>query len=213
MDLTEAISTQRAIRRLKPDPVDDDVIKRCLQLAIHAPSGGNRQGWEWIVVKDPEVKAALARQYRMVWKIYGGLGRLLYGGDEKQRRTLDAVQWQVDHFEQIPALVVPCLRGIALPIPSIVRTSRYGSIYPAIQNFLLAARVEGLGAALVTLPLWSRIVAHRILNLPPTVEPIAVIPIGWPKGRYGPNTRRSLEKVLHFDRYGNKESETHRPKP
>jgi len=202
MDLEEAITTQRAIRRLKPDAVDDEVLLRCLRLASHAPSGGNAQGFEFILVRDPVVKAALGRQYGRSWAVYSGLGRLLSGDRPRRRRVIEAVQWQVDHWEDIPVLVVVCLRGIALPVPAVLRISRYGSVFPAVQNFLLAARAEGLGTTLTTLPLWSRLAAHRILGLPWNVEPVAVIPVGWPRGRHGPTTRRPVEESVHLDRYG-----------
>ena len=83
-------------------------------------------------------------------------------------------------------------------------TSYYGSIFPSIQNFLLAARAVGLGAALITLPLWNLIGARRALGLPWNVTPCAVIPVGWPTGRYGPTTRRPIEDVVSIDRYGNR---------
>ncbi|MGH2676543.1 MAG: nitroreductase family protein [Actinomycetota bacterium] len=204
MELEEAITTQRAIRRLKPDPVDDEVLLRCLRLAAHAPSGGNSQGFEFILVRDTSVRAALGRQYRRSWSVYGGLGRMLYGDRARTRKIIDAVQWQVDHWEEVPVLVVVCLRGVSVPVPAVLRISRYGSVFPAVQNFLLAARAEGLGATLTTLPLWSRLAAHRILGLPWNVEPVAVIPVGWPRGRYGPTSRRPVEDSIHLDRYGRK---------
>ena len=204
MELTEAITTQRAIRRLRPDPVDDDLLVRCLELAMKAPSGGNRQGTEWILVRDRRAKGALARQYRRSWTLYGGLGRLLYGRREQTRKILDAVQWQVDHFEEIPVVVVACIRGVAIPVPGVLRSSRYGSVYPAVQNFLLACRAEGLGAVLTTLPLWSQWAVRRILSIPWNVEPVAVIPVGWPRGRYGPTRRRPVASALHLERYGNR---------
>lgn len=204
MDLVEAMATQRAIRRLKPDPVDDEVLLRCLALAGKAPTGGNSQGVEWILVRDPERKRALGRQYRRAWSVYGGAGKLLYGRDESTARILRAVDWQLAHWEQVPVVVVACLRGIALPFPAVARTSRYGSVFPSIQNFLLAARNEGLGATLTTLPLWSRVAAHRILDIPWNVEPVAAIPVGWPRGRYGPTTRQPIERSVHADRYGNR---------
>jgi len=206
MPLGEAMRTQRAIRRLKPDPVDDEVLLRCIELSLKAPTGGNTQSWQWILVRDREVKAKLARFYRQSWSIYGGLGRWLRGGDEKMRRVIEAVQWQVDHFEDVPVLVVPCLRGPRLTFLPIIGSSYYGSIYPAIQNFLLACRAEGLGAALTTLPLWSSTLARRALRLPFNVQPVAVIPVGWPKGRYGPTTRKPVEKVVHYDRWGNRKT-------
>jgi nitroreductase len=206
MTLSEAMRTQRALRRLKPDPVEDEVLLRCIDLALRAPTGGNMQTWEWILVRDREVKSKLARFYRQSWSIYGGLGRRLRGGDEKTRKIIDAVQWQVDHFEDIPVVVIPCLRGLRLTLIPILGSSYYGSIYPAIQNFLLACRAEGLGAALTTLPLWSSMLARRALGLPFNVQPVAVIPVGWPKGRYGPTSRKPVAKVVHYDRWRNRKA-------
>jgi nitroreductase len=203
MPLREAMQTQRSIRRLRPDPVDDDVLFRCLELATRAPTGGNNQSWHWVVVRDPDVKAALARSYRQAWRLYGRAGRILTRGNERMRRILDAVQWQVDHFEEVPVVVVACLEGARFGALPIVATTYYGSIYPAVQNFLLACRAEGLGAGLVTLPLWSATKARRALGLPFSVQPAAVVPVGWPRGRYGPTTRKPLEKVVHLDRFGN----------
>ncbi len=204
MPLREAMESQRAIRRLKADPVDNELLLRCIELALKAPTGSNAQNWEWIVVRDPEVKAKLAKYYRQSWRIYGGLGRRRMRGHDKMLRNIDAVQWQVDHFEEIPVLVIPCLRGPRLTFFPMGASSHFGSIYPAIQNFLLACRAEGLGAALTTLPLWSTTQARRALGLPFGVQPCAVIPVGWPKGRYGPTSRKPVEKVVHYDRWGTK---------
>jgi nitroreductase len=206
MPLREAMETQRAIRRLKPDPVDDEVLMRCIDLALRAPTGGNMQNWEWIIVRDPTIKNRLGQLNRRAWRLYGGLGKLQVRlrRDDRMRKILDAVQWQADHYEEIPVLVVPCLRALRFPLFPIWATSHYGSIYPAIQNFLLACRAEGLGAALTTLPLWSNSSARRALGLPFSVQPIAVIPVGWPRGKYGPTTRKSAEAVVHHDRYGNR---------
>jgi nitroreductase len=203
MPLAEAMRTQRAIRRLKPDPVDDALVLECLELALRAPTGSNAQNWEFVVVRDRAVKARLATLNGRAWRIYGGLGRRLMRNDPKMLRLLDAVQWQADHFADIPVIVVACLRGPRLPFPPIAATSYYGSIYPSVQNLLLAARAAGLGAALITLPLWSTILARRALGLPWSVTPCAVVPLGWPRGRYGPTTRRPVGDVVHLDRYGN----------
>jgi nitroreductase len=204
MPLAEAMSTQRAIRRLTDDPVDDGLVLRLLELALKAPTGSNAQNWEFVVVKDPAVKAALGRQNMRMWKIYGGLGRWLARNDEGQQRIMNAVQWQADHFDDIPVIVVACLRSIIPPWPPMAATGLYGSIYPSVQNLLLAARAAGLGAALITLPLWSTIAARRILGLPWKVTPCAVIPLGWPRGRYGPTTRRPVGDVVSLDNYGNR---------
>jgi nitroreductase len=109
-----------------------------------------------------------------------------------------------DHFEEIPVLVVACLKGIILPWPPMAASGAYGSIYPSVQNLLLAARAAGLGAALITLPLWSKFLAQRALGLPWNVAPCAVVPLGWPRGKYGPTTRRPVAEVVSLDRYGNR---------
>jgi nitroreductase len=203
MPLAEAMSTQRAIRRLKTDPVDDEVVLRLIELALKAPTGSNQQNWEFVVVRDPAVKRKLGRLNNRAWRLYGGLGRRFVKDDPKMLRILDAVQWQADHFEEIPVIVVACLRGPRAYFPPIAASSYYGSIYPSVQNLLLAARSAGLGAALITLPLWSTFLARRALGLPWSVNPCAVVPLGWPKGRYGPTTRRPVGEVVHLDRFGN----------
>jgi nitroreductase len=204
MPLEEAMMTQRAIRRLSTDPVDDALLRRLLELALKAPTGSNAQNWEFIVVRDPAIKAKFARWNRQVFGIYGRIGRRAVRDNPKMLRTVDAVQWQADHFEEIPVLVIPCLRGVRPWLPAIATSSYYGSIYPSIQNFLLAARAVGLGAALITMPLWNLYGARRALGLPWNVTPCAVIPVGWPKGRYGPTTRRPIEDVVSIDSYGNR---------
>ena len=201
MSLEEAMRTQRAIRRLKSDPVDDALVLHLIELALKAPTGSNAQSWEFVVVRDRAVKERLGKLNRQAWSLYGGIGKRLYRNDPTMLRIMKAVQWQVDHFGDIPVLVVPCLRGIIPPFPRVAVSSLYGSIYPSIQNLLLAARAAGLGAALITLPLWSTWLARRALGLPFMVTPCAVIPLGWPQGRYGPTTRRPVGEVVHLDRY------------
>ncbi len=190
--LEDVLETQRAVRKVRPDPVDDRLVLRCIELALRAPTGSNGQNWEFVVVKDRATKAKLGRTYKAAWSVYGGIGRRLKRDDEAMQKVLDAVEWQVEHFEEIPVLVVACLKGARVPLlppPPIAASSFYGSIYPSVQNLLLAARAMGLGASLVTLPLLS-------------VTPACVVPLGWPRGRYGPTTRRPVADVVHLDRYG-----------
>jgi nitroreductase len=206
MPLEEAMRTQRAIRRLKPDPVDDQLVLHLIELALKAPTGSNAQNWEFIVVKGQAVKAALARLNRAAWSVYGARERLLAGRSRNDRatRSVRAVQWQADHFEECPVVVVACLKGVIPPWPPVAAASAYGSIFPSVQNLLLAARAAGLGAALITLPLWNTLLARRALGLPWNVTPCAVIPLGWPIGKYGPTTRRRVEDVVSLDHYGNR---------
>jgi nitroreductase len=206
MPLVEAMTTQKAVRRVRPDPVDLRIVRRCVELALEGPTGSNGQNWEFVVVTERAAKERLAVQYRRAWSLYGRAGERLRGDDPQTARILRSVQWQVEHFVEIPVLVVACLKGGGkvpyVPMPAVASSSHYGSIYPSVQNLLLAARAVGLGASLITLPLWSTTVARRVLGLPLSVEPCCVVPLGWPIGRYGPKPRRPVDDVLHLDRYG-----------
>jgi nitroreductase len=128
MPIEEAMRTQRALRRLKPDPVDDALVLRLIEFALKAPTSRNAQNWEFVLVKDYAVKVRLARLYRIAWSIYGRISRRLTASDSKMQRQIEAVQWQVEHFEEIPVLVVACLRGIRPVWPPLVVTNYYGSI-------------------------------------------------------------------------------------
>src|SRR3954447_20735157 len=186
MPLQEAMLTQRAVRRLLPDPVDDAIVLRCIELALKAPTGSNGQNWEFVVVKDRERKEQLAARYRQAWALYGRAGKAAARNDEAMGKVLRAVEWQVEHFAELPVLVVACLRGARMPyvpVPPIAQSSYYGSIYPSVQNLLLAARAMGLGASLITLPLWSTFSARSILDLPISVQPARIVPLRLPRRR------------------------------
>ena len=206
MPLVDAMVTQRAVRRVRPDPVDLRIVRRCIELALEGPTGSNGQNWEFVVVTERAAKERFQVQYRRAWSVYGGAGERLRGGDPETARILRSVKWQVDNLPEIPVLVVACLRGGGkvpyVPMPAIANSSHYGSIYPSVQNLLLAARAMGLGASLITLPLWSTTSARAALGLPITVQPCCVVPLGWPRGRYGPTTRRPVGDVVHLDRFG-----------
>lgn len=212
MPLADAMMTQRALRRVLPDPVDDALILKCIELALHAPTGANGQNWEFIVVKDRRLKEKLAKRYRQGWKVqYGAIIRRALARDESMAKIARAVQWQVDHFTEVPVLVVACLqlgaRDGKLPfvrMPHAAESAYWGSIYPSVQNLLLAARAMGLGASLITLPLWSRTSARRIFGLPLSVTPCCMVTLGWPRGHYGPTTRKPVNEVAHLDTYGNR---------
>ncbi len=204
MPIGEAMRTQRAIRRLKPDPVEDGLLLQLVELALKAPTGSNVQGWEFVVVKDPAVKRAIGRLHRQAWGFSSWLASKSAKIHEKRRRLRDAVEWQADHFEEIPVVMVACQRGRYLPVVHVLTATYFGSIFPAIQNLLLAARAANLGATLTTYSLWNSIALRRILGLPWNITPCAVIPLGWPIGRYGPTTRRPVREVVSFDRFGNR---------
>jgi len=206
MPLEEAMSTQRAIRRFKPDPVDDELVLHLIALALKAPTGGNAQNWEFIIVKDTWVKARLAALNRQAWRIYREISRrgAMPQADKSTLRMLEAADWLAEHLQETPVLVVACLKGLIPPWPPFASASLYASIFPSVQNLLLAARAAEVGAVLTTLPAWSRFLARRALGLPFNVTPYAVVPLGWPIGRYGPTRRRPVEEVVSLDRYGNR---------
>ncbi len=202
--LAHAMETQRAVRRLLPDPVDLDLIRRCIELALKGPSASNEQTWHFMVITDPEKKAALGRRYASTVTHYKKSVLKKYPDDPSIEKMFRAVDWQVEHFNEIPVIVVPCVEGGRLPgvpIPFIGRSSYFGSIYPAVQNFLLAARSVGLGSTLVVGPLFPLGKIRRILGLPRSVTPICILPVGWPEGRYGPTTRRSVDDVMHINNW------------
>ena len=117
-------------------------------------------------------------------------------------------QWQAEHFAEIPVLVIPCYRKNVnhrpTGRPQIRVSSFYGSVYPAVQNLLLACRAVGLGASLQTLPIWWIPSIRTILGLPREVRPVCIIPIGWAAGRYGPTKRTPIGEVVHLDHFGNR---------
>lgn len=206
MPLADAMRTQRAIRRLHLDPVDFDVLREVLALALKAPTSSNSQDWAFVVVTDAEQKRRLTRSYQRMFKLFRVFGRLA-ATDEPTRRQLRVAEWQGEHFHELPTLVVACYRRNFKhrPVgwPQLSVSSFYGSVYPAVQNLLLACRAVGLGASLQTLPLWCVPGVRRVLELPRSIVPVCIIPIGWARGRYGPTQRPAIEEVLHVDRFGN----------
>lgn len=207
MPMQEAMRTQRAVRMLHLDPVPQDLLLHLLELSLKAPTSSNTQDWFYIVVQDPAQKARIGRLYGVLYRLFNPIVSRQARGDEAALRQIRPGQWQAENFAQLPVLVIPCYRKTAKhrPIgwPQISVSSFYGSVYPAVQNFLLGCRAVGLGASLQTLPIWCVPVAKRILGLPRDLNPVCVIPVGWAKGRYGPTTRRPIGEVVHLDRYGN----------
>jgi nitroreductase len=204
--LFEIVGSTRSMRRLKPDPVPDELIRRILDAAICAPSGGNMQRWRFIVVKDPAVKNAVAGYYRRAWHEQVGpryrAAAPAPGMDAAAfQRTMDAAQYLADHLHEAPVWIVACLdTGAAAP----GRTAG-ASIYPAVQNMLLAARGLGLGATLTTLYLAFEKEVEAALGLPEGVHSYALLPIGYPRGRFGPVRRAALGDVVYRDRWGQPE--------
>ena len=205
--LFEAMYTQRAIRRLKPDPVSGELISKLIEAATKAPSGGDRQPWAFIVIGDPATRQKIGEWYLDAWnQTYGAAPReAIERLPANQIRVLRSAEHLARHLAEAPVLILACVRVAAPPgSPAGVATaSHYGSIFPAVQNLLLAARGLGLGATLTTLHRLHEQDVKDLLGIPANVEAVALIPVGHPIGRYGPTKRRPVDDVVHYDRWGN----------
>jgi len=199
--LFEIMQTTRSMRRLKPDPVPAALIRKILEAGVSAPSGGNMQRWRFLVVRDPEIKKMVGAYYKRTWDEvvsprYRAGEPAPATSRERFERMLDAAQYLADHIHEAPVWIIPCMQG-ANP----TRTAG-SSIYPAVQNMLLAARALGLGATLTTLYLNFEKEVETTLGLPADVHSYALIPIGYPIGRFGPVRRVPLADVAYDDRWG-----------
>ncbi|WP_055694311.1 nitroreductase family protein [Streptomyces prasinopilosus] len=226
--LFATMSTMRAMRRLRPDPVPDELLDRLIQAAVWGPSGGNMQRYEYVVVTAPEVMAELAPLWQRCVDAYlattgkyapAGMDEAAYG------RMVAAIEYQRDHFAETPALIIPCYR---FPEPRMeeegVRkyaealgpeaTARMGRIqerfsalaegscvYPGVQNLLLAARGLGLAANITIWHLMLEEEWKAALGIPEDMHTFAAIPVGWPRGNFGPVRRRPVEEVVHRNRW------------
>jgi nitroreductase len=202
-DLFEIMHTTRAMRRLKPDPVPDELIRKILQAGVSAANGGNNQRWRFLVIKDRKIKEQVQVYYKRAFdEVVGpryrnsppppGVNR------EQYMRQHAAVAYLTDHFHEAPVWIVACLEeGTAAPT-----RSSGASIYPAVQNMLLAARALGLGATLTTRHLQFEEETEAALGLPPGVHSYAILPIGYPMGRFGPVGRGPLADIVYEDRWG-----------
>jgi nitroreductase len=201
-DLFEIISTTRAMRRLKPDPVPDELIRKILEAGICAASGGNRQHWRFLVIKDRAIKEKVQPYYKRAFDEVVGPRYLSSTPPpgvtrEQYDRQHAAVSYLTEHFHEAPVWIVACLEDGGTP-----SRSSGASIYPAVQNMLLTARALGLGATLTTRHLQHEKEVEAILGLPSGVHSYAILPIGYPMGRFGPVGRGSLSEVVYLDRWG-----------
>ena len=204
MDFFDVVHTQRAMRRLKPDPIPAAAIRQILEAAVCAPSGGNRQGWSFIVVQDGAIRAKLGALYResfaeLVSKMPAYQQAASAPPDSPDGKMIASAQHLADHMAEAPVLIVACIAtdGARAGLTS------GASIYPAVQNILLAARTLGIGSTLTT-------VHHRfrhaevkaLLGVPDDVEVAALIPLGYPLRSFGRPPRRPATEVTYADRWG-----------
>ena len=211
-DLYEAMSTLRAVRRLRPDPIPADVLERVLQAACWAPTGGNQQPWRVIVVQDPERKQRLADIYGPEWERYtvGFLKRLEAMPADQQpmwRRTMVAGDYLAENLAQAPAILMFCadFRAMAVTDAKLDRISLVGggSVYPPVQNAMLACVAEGLGCTLTTLHCIREGEVKEALGIPDKWATLAMVPLGYPIGKgHGSITRQPPSVLAYDDAFG-----------
>lgn len=210
--LYEAMGTMRAVRKLRSDPIPDDVLGRVFEAATFAPSGGNRQPWRMIAVRDRELKSGLADLYKTRWAEFAASYMKAFESlpDDKrakEERTVLAGNYLADHLAEAPVLVVVCFnpKFLAVTDAGLGRVSVVGggSVYPAVENMLLAARAEGLGCVLTTLLCIEETKVKALLDIPEGWGTAAMIPLGYPVGKgHGPINRLPVSDLFFADKWG-----------
>jgi nitroreductase len=195
--LFEAIRTARAIRRLRPDPVPPELIRKVCEAGTFAPSGGNRQPWSFVAVSEPERRAWIAERYRRAFRSYAAAAAEAAKAPdypEAKRRNVHAATHLAEHLHEVPVLLFVAgwkRRG----------ETQHQALFPCIQNVLLACRAVGLGASLTTLHVAFHAEIDAYLGLPPDQPSCAMLPIGWPLGKYGRPPRRPVDESLYWERF------------
>ncbi|MEV6103753.1 nitroreductase family protein [Streptomyces sp. NPDC051940] len=207
----ELLTTTRSVRKRLDltRPVPRELIEECLTIALQAPSGSNRQSWQWLVVTDPEQRAAVGAVYKRACDTYleseGAAGKLFADDPRRsavQQRVHDSVAYLADRMGEVPALVIPCLRVASGRLPQGNQGGLWGSLLPAAWSYMLAARSRGLGTAWTTLHLTYEDEVAEILGLPSDVFQAALIPTAYYTGTdFKPAKREPLTDVLHYDRW------------
>lgn len=213
--LYEGILTTRAIRRYTGEPVTREEIQACLRAAQQAPSGGNSQPWQYLVVVDRHVLAAVAAEYLAAYERWeraqlAALPPFRTEEDEASYlRGVSASRHLAEHLSEAAALALFCAPRVTLAPEDehgpVEIGPLYASVYPAVQNFILAARSLGIGTVLTTV-YWSRQRELReLLGIPERYEIAALVPMGRPRGSFGIAPRKPWQAVTHWDRWGNRE--------
>jgi len=196
MLLFDALNAQRAIRFLKPDPIADDVLNQILEAAVRAPSGGNSQPWAFIVVRDPALKQQLAVWYKDFWDdVYSKRP------DRQDSPVSRSAGHLVHHFAEAPVIVIPCIVGSKGSDRDTMTTG--ASIYPAVQNLMLAAVGLGVGSVITTFLQNHEDKVKSLLRVPDNYQTACAVPLGYPSGEetFGGSKRRPLDEVVHWDRW------------
>lgn len=200
------LSTTRAVRkRLDLDrPVERQVLLECLQLAVQAPTGGNRQGWRWVVVTDPDKRAKLAEIYcRRTDFLEKNLAAAQKAGDEQSIRVYNSALYMNTILDRVPVHVIPCIEGRCDGGTNAHAAPLYGSILPAVWSFMLALRSRGLGSVWTTLHLAHEAEVAEMLGIPSTFSQVALIPVGYiTGGDLKPAIRPPVSDITYWDTWG-----------
>ena len=202
LSLHDAIFTTRAMRRLRDDPVSDDDLRYLVEAATMAPTGSNQQRWAFVVITDEKAKREIGEIYRDLGRRFIGDAGLAGGNlPPATQRVYRNAMVLAEHMGDAPALILVCVCERPPDDPG--RASAYfGSIFPAIQNLMLAARARGLGTTLTTLHKAREDDVKAVLGIPEEVETVALIPVGRPVGKWGQPLRRPSAEVTHWNRWG-----------
>jgi nitroreductase len=204
----DLVGNVRAIRRLKPDPVPMEIMRKVLNAGVQAPSGQNLQPWAFVLVGGAEPKKWFADRYAGAMESRFGLPVDPEGRSKiKAGRQLRAIFHQMDHLHEAPYLLLVCgKRDWPFKVPEADRVGlappNYGAVYPCVQNILLACRALGLGAALTTMHQVFEEELHQYFKIPEDHGVVVTIPIGYPAGKFGAVTRNPAESVTHLDVWG-----------
>jgi nitroreductase len=215
----EAIHTARALRRFKTDPIPDEVITRVLDAAIRAPSASNAQNWIFVVVKDAEQRRRIAAIYHKAFTMMSAMYRERHPASHQTaasyKKMMSAADHLANHLHEVPVMIIAGLSipqvGFQPPAKDAGRVAAAAprisgaSIYPAVQNILLACRALGLGSVLTTIHAYYHDDVREALGLPPEFSTYAMLPVGYPVEGFGhgPVKRKPVSEVAFVDRWGN----------
>jgi nitroreductase len=205
----ELLSTTRSVRRRLDleRPVPRELILECIETAVQAPTGGNRQGWQWLIVTDPDKKRFIGERYREAWYAYNATSRAQYASDDPRRvqlpRVVRSAQYLADKMGDVPTMVIPCIEGRVDGHSPSGAAGLYGSIIPAAWSFMLAARLRGLGTAYTTLHINYEREISDTLGIPfERYTQAALLPVAYHTGAsFRPAERLALDSIVHWERW------------
>ncbi len=205
MGIFEVMYNCRAMRRLSAEPVPEDILLELVEAASQAATGSNKQGLRWVIVRDAEQKRQLAELNREASEAFvqGRIDRreeLPHHDAERRGRMLKAVLWLAQNMQDISTLMIPCHQFESTPSEKDLAGAA-SSVWPGVQNMLLAARAQQLGAVLTTYALTDYSRFCDVLGLPENVGAFGLIPVGYPLGKFGPVSRLPVSELAHFDRW------------